>query len=277
MCARAHPVPCATPTPRDSSILERIRPMTDFSYQLYSSRNFPPLADTLTMLAGLGYTGVEGYGGLYADAAKVDELRAHLGASGLRMPTAHFGLDMIEGEPDRVIAIARDLGIATVYCPYLLAEHRPGDGKGWEAFGRRLAAAGKPLRDAGLGFGWHNHDFEFRATPDGAIPQEAIFEGGPDLEWEADIAWVIKGGADPLYWIETFGPRITSVHVKDIAPAGQNADEDGWADVGHGTVDWKGLMAALRKTAARNFVMEHDNPKDAARFAARSLAAAKTF
>ena len=24
--------------------------MTDFSYQLYSSRNFPPLADTLTMV-----------------------------------------------------------------------------------------------------------------------------------------------------------------------------------------------------------------------------------
>ena len=30
--------------------------MTDFSYQLYSSRNFPPLADTLKMLARLGYS-----------------------------------------------------------------------------------------------------------------------------------------------------------------------------------------------------------------------------
>ena len=34
--------------------------MTDFSYQLYSSRNFPPLADTLRMVAEVGYTQVEG-------------------------------------------------------------------------------------------------------------------------------------------------------------------------------------------------------------------------
>lgn len=249
--------------------------MTDFSYQLYSSRNFPPLKDTLTMLAGLGYAGVEGYGALYADAAKVDELKANLAASGLKMPTGHFSLDMIENEPGRVIEIARALGVETVYCPFLTPDQRPTTGKGYEEFGRRLGAAGKPLKAEGLGFGWHNHAFEFEKTADGAIPQAAIFEGGPDLEWEADIAWVIKGGGDPIHWIETFGPKITSVHVKDIAPAGQNADEDGWADVGEGVVDWKALMAALKKTPVKNFVMEHDNPKDATRFARRSLAAAK--
>lgn len=251
--------------------------MTDFSYQLYSSRNFPPLADTLAMLSRLGYTGVEGYGALYADAAKVEELKAHLAASGLKMPTGHFGLGMLEDEPDRVLEIARALGVETIYCPFLGPDERPTDRAGYEAFGRRLQEASKRYRDAGLGFGWHNHAFEFEPLADGTIPQVAIFEGGPDLEWEADIAWVIKGGADPLRWIAEFGPRITSVHVKDIAPEGQNADEDGWADVGQGTVDWPGLMTALRNTPARHFIMEHDNPKDAARFAERSIAVAKTF
>ena len=36
--------------------------MTDFSYQLYSSREMP-LAKTLPMLRKAGYTAVEGYGG----------------------------------------------------------------------------------------------------------------------------------------------------------------------------------------------------------------------
>jgi sugar phosphate isomerase/epimerase len=251
--------------------------MTDFSYQLYSSRNFPPLKDTLSMLAGLGYREVEGYGALYADAAKVEELKANLAASGLKMPTGHFGIDMLEQEPARVMEIARALGIETIYCPYLMPDQRPADGRGWEAFGRRLQAAGAPYKAEGFGFGWHNHAFEFEKTADGAIPQVAIFEGGPDLEWEADIAWVIKGGADPLHWISVFGPKITSVHVKDIAPEGQNVDEDGWADVGRGTVDWKGIMAALKGTPAKHFIMEHDNPKDAKRFAERSIAAARTF
>jgi sugar phosphate isomerase/epimerase len=251
--------------------------MTDLSYQLYSSRNFPPLSDTLKMLKRLGYTSVEGYGALYADAAKVAELKEHLAASGLTMPTGHFGLDMLEREPDRVLEIAKALDIETIYCPYLPPDQRPDTGAAWVAFGRRLQEAGRPIRDAGLGFGWHNHDFEFRKLADGAVPQVAIFEGGPDLEWEADLAWVIKGGADPLHWIKTFGKRLTAVHVKDIAPAGQNADEDGWADVGHGTVDWKGLMAALRTTGVKYFVVEHDNPKDHARFAERSLAAAQAL
>ena len=150
------------------------------------------------MVAAAGYRNVEGYGALYADEAKVAELNQHLGASGLKMPTGHFGIDQLEKEPDRVLEIAKAVGIETIYCPYLMPDQRPDSGKGWHAFGQRLQKAAAPYRDAGLGFGWHNHDFEFRKTADGALPQTAIFEGGPDLEWEADIAWVIRGGADPL-------------------------------------------------------------------------------
>ena len=248
-----------------------------FSYQLYSSRNFPPLAATLTMLADLGYEGVEGYGALYADDAQVAELIAHLGDSGLAMPTAHFGLAQLEGDPAKVLSIATALGITRIYCPYLLPEDRPADAAGWHAFGQRLAAAGRPIREAGLGFGWHNHDFELKALPDGSAPQDHIFAGGPDLEWEIDVAWIVRGGADPQAWIARHAPRITAAHVKDIARPGENAAEDGWADLGQGTIDWKSVMAALRTTPCRNFIMEHDNPSDHARFAERSLAAAKAL
>lgn len=243
------------------------------SYQLYSSRNFPPLIDTLRMLAAAGYRKVEGYGGLYADDAKLADLSAALKETGLQMPTGHFGIDMLERESERVLTIARTLGIERIYCPHLTPDDRPKDGPGWRAFGARLEAMGRPYTAAGLGFGWHNHDFEFQAAPDGTIPQSEIFEGGPSLEWEIDVAWVIRGGADPIQWIERYGPRITAAHVKDIAPPGENTDEDGWADVGHGTVDWPGLMAALQSAGCKHFVMEHDNPADHTRFAKRSIAA----
>ena len=249
--------------------------MPDFSYQLYSSRNFPPLADTLKMLGQLGYKQVEGYGALFADQAKVDELKSHLADNGLTMPTGHFGLDMLENEPRRVLAIAEAVGLQTIYCPFLPADQRPDNGAGWVDFGKRLQVASRPYRDENLGFGWHNHDFEFRPTADGALPINAIFEGGPDLEWEADLAWVVRGGGDPHEWIKTFGKRITAVHVKDIAPEGEKTDEDGWADVGDGTMDWKGIMAALEGTKVEYLVMEHDNPSDDRRFAERSLAAAR--
>lgn len=245
--------------------------MTDFSYQLYSSREMP-LAKTLPMLRKAGYTAVEGYGGLYSDPEQVAELKTLLSENGLAMPTGHFGLAMLEEEPDRALEIAATLGISTIYCPYLMAEERPTTGAGYLEFGQRLQAAGAPYRAAGLGFGWHNHAFEFEPLADGTLPMVALFEGGPDLEWEADLAWVIKGGADPFHWIGTWRNRLTAVHVKDIAPEGENADEDGWADVGHGTVDWPRLLAALKQTKVRHFILEHDRPKDPERFATRSIA-----
>ncbi|HEX5498605.1 MAG TPA: sugar phosphate isomerase/epimerase, partial [Thermomicrobiales bacterium] len=141
--------------------------------------------------------------------------------------------------------------------------------------GKRLAKAGAAAKKAGFDFGWHNHNFEFEKLPDGSLPMTAILEAAPEIGWEIDVAWVVRGGADSLDWIDRYGSRITAVHVKDIAPAGENADEDGWADVGHGTLDWKTIMKALRdKTPAKVFVMEHDKPSDVGRFARRSIEAA---
>lgn len=248
-----------------------------FSYQLYSSRNYPPLGDTLCMLADLGYDGVEGFGGLYADRATLDVLAQGLQSTGLKMASGHFGLDQVEQTPDWALEVAKTLGISQVIVPWLHRDMRPTDAAGWYALGARLQKAGAPIRAAGLRFGWHNHDFEFAALPDGSIPQTALFEGGPDLAWEMDVAWVVRGGADPLSWIAAHKHRIIAAHVKDIAPAGQNMDEDGWADVGHGTVAWAQIMPALRAIGVSNFVMEHDNPSDHARFASRALTAAKTF
>ncbi len=248
-----------------------------FSYQLYSSRNFPPLDATLKMLAATGYGDTEGFGGLYADEGGLAALASALRAAGLQMRTGHFSLAQIEETPDFALHVARTLGMQRLYVPYVMPADRPTDGPGWRAFGARLERAGEPIRAAGLGFGWHNHDFEFVATADGAIPQAEILAGGPSLEWEMDVAWVIRGGADPLDWLNRYKGRVTAAHVKDIAPAGENAAEDGWSDVGHGTVPWATLLPALRAAGVQHFVMEHDNPADHARFAARSLASAKGF
>jgi sugar phosphate isomerase/epimerase len=247
--------------------------MTELSYQLYSSRNFP-LDQTLAMLAQAGYRNVEGYGGVYTDLAG---LKKSLDDNGLSMPTGHFGIDMLEKEQGRVLEIATTLGMKAIYCPYLLPEARPSDAAGWRAFGERLQKAGEPYRNAGFLFGWHNHEFEFVPLADGSVPQELIFEAAPDVTWEADIAWVVRGGADPLDWIARYGSRITTAHVKDIAPAGENLDEDGWADVGHGIVNWAAIMRALKNTPVQYLIMEHDNPKDAERFAKRSIATVQGF
>jgi sugar phosphate isomerase/epimerase len=246
------------------------------SYQLYSSRMFPPVEGTLTLLSGLGYTAVEGFGGLYPDLAAAEALRRSLDKAGLTMPTGHFGLDMVEGDPTTAVAVAKALGVRSVIVPYLMPDKRPTDAAGWAAFGTRLARAGAPLRDAGLTFGWHNHDFEVRDVG-GTTPLDLILEASDDTKLELDLAWVVRGGRDPADVVDKWADRLVAAHIKDIAPAGQAADEDGWADVGYGTMDWIGLMTQLRGTPCSVFVMEHDKPNDHVRFATRSFEFLKTL
>lgn len=242
--------------------------MTDFSYQLYSSRDFGPMPETFGMLAALGYAHVEGYGPVYED---LDATKKALDETGLTMPSGHFAMDLVESNPDRVIEIAKALGIRKIIVPYLMPADRPTDAAGWTAFGKRLAAAGKPLQDAGFQFGWHNHDFEFIALPTGELPIDLIL-ANESVGFEFDVAWAAVAGKDPADVIAQYGDRIIAAHVKDRAPAGQNADEDGWADAGHGTLDWPGHFSALKAAGCDLFIMEHDKPADDNRFASRALA-----
>ncbi|MBS8259133.1 sugar phosphate isomerase/epimerase [Roseibium polysiphoniae] len=248
--------------------------MSDYSFQLYSAREFPPLTDTLKMLADAGYAQVEGYGGVYEDTGAT---RAALDATGLTMPSGHFSIHMLEEDEEKVCEIASALGITHIYCPYLDASERPQDAAGWVAFAKRLEALGERYGARGMTFGWHNHDFEFVALADGSIPMKLILDNAPNISWEADIAWIVRGGGDPLEWIEAYGGRLSAVHVKDIAPNGECEDEDGWADVGQGTMDWKKLIDTLKATPTQLFIMEHDKPSDATRFAQRSLEASQTW
>lgn len=248
--------------------------MTDFSYQLYSSRNFGPLSATLKMVADLGYKQVEGYGGLYANLDALDQLKADLAENNLHMATGHFGLEMVRDESARVLEIAKSLDMNGIFVPAIGPDRRTQPASGWVALGKELAEAGKVYQDAGYTFGWHNHAFEFADVDGDKKPLELILDGN-DLALELDVAWVEKGGENALDWIEKYKDRIVAAHVKDIAPAGECEDEDGWADVGTGVMDWPAIMTALReKTNAKFFVMEHDNPNDDARFAKRSIEAA---
>ncbi|MEM1287297.1 MAG: sugar phosphate isomerase/epimerase [Pseudomonadota bacterium] len=243
----------------------------NLSYQLYSSRNFGPLIYTIGMLVELGYDEVEGYGGLFEDEVGINDLEAVLGRTGLEMTSAHFGLDQVEGDSARMVGLAKRFGMRAVFVPYLDEADRPTDAAGWISLGKRLSELSKPFQDAGIDFGWHNHDFEFTALGTGEMPIDLIFEGGPDLAFEFDIAWAFVAGQDPSAWIDKHAERLKAAHLKDRAPSGQKIDEDGWADFGAGVMEWRTLTDKLLTLGVPTLVMEHDNPSDDRRFAEASL------
>lgn len=248
----------------------------DFCLQLYSARNFQPWKEVFQETALLGYTQVEGFEELYPTLEAAQTVRDLLDQYDLDMPSGHFDLKDLEENLDQCIKIAVLLGMHTIFAPYLTPEQRPTTKREWTIFAHRLEHMANTLKHKGFHFGWHNHDFEFKPLPDGTIPMELIISEAPTVEWEVDAAWIIKAGLDPLDWIEAHGTRITAVHIKDIAPEGEGADEDGWADVGFGTVPWAHILTALQeKSRTKIYILEHDDPNNFLRFADRSLTSLK--
>lgn len=243
-----------------------------FSFQLYSARKFPPIAENLATVAGLGYTAVEPYGGLFAD---ISGLQAGLSKHNLTAPTAHVGLADLTGNFDETAAKLKDLGIGTAIVPAVPREEREQDVAGWKALGATLAGLTDKLAAKNIGCAWHNHAFEFVKLEDGSYPIEHIL--GDSLSWQVDVAWIVQGGASPAEWMERYTGRVISIHIKDIAPEGQCVDEDGWADVGEGTMDWDDLYKRSVDAGAQVIVAEHDNPNDYVRFATRSIVAMKNL
>ncbi len=239
------------------------------SFQLYSARKFPPLDAQLAELAKLGYRNVEPYGGLFDQA---EALKAELQKYKLNTPTAHIGIDRLRKDVEGVVAIAKAFGIKEMIVPAVPEAERSNDAAGWEKLGKELAGYQKALAAHGIDLAWHNHSFEFAKLPDGSYPLDHIFAAAPGVHWQADIGWIEWVGEDAAAWINKYRDRVIALHIKDLAPKGENADEDGQADVGHGVLDWQKLMPAIHAPGVKYLVVEHDNPNDYARFARRSFA-----
>ena len=138
-------------------------PNDDISFQLWSSRNFPPLDQQFGYLKSLGYTDVQPYHGQYDDPAG---LRALLDQNGLTAKSGHFNLVDLTDRFDAAVDAARIVGMDLIIAPYLEEPERPTDRQGWEALGAKLADLAKRYEASGLTFAWHNHNFEFEPLPD---------------------------------------------------------------------------------------------------------------
>jgi len=241
------------------------------SIQLYTLRSLGSLDTVLEAVRSAGYTRVETVGSHLDDVANT---AARLKAHGLTASSSHVSLAALRERPEAVAQAAEQLGITHLFMPAVPPESRDMDAAGWRAVGHELADIAEHFTHHGLKLGYHNHHWELAKKDGDKTALELLFEAaeGSPLTWQVDVAWLVRGGVDPVAWMERYRARITSVHVKDIAAPGTNLDQDGWADVGHGTLDWKRLWQEARSRGAGLMVVEHDKPADPAASARNSYA-----
>lgn len=237
--------------------------------QLYTVREQAKadLAGTLRGLGAMGYREVE-FAGLHGHPAA--DVRRMLDDAGLSAPAGHVGLEALTGAAlDQTIADAKVLGHRFLIVPWIPNEQRTADG--YAATADAFSQAGERLRPAGLGFGYHNHDFEF--SPVGAGGPSAtcgydilLDRTDPGLVcMELDLFWVRKGGRDAGAYFAKYPNRFRLVHIKDMAADGA------MVDLGRGVMPWRELLHAAATAGVTHWFAEHDEPADPMAFARSAI------
>lgn len=205
---------------------------------------------TLRAVAAMGYGAVElaGLGGLSPEA-----LRKELDALGLRVSGAHIGLDRLEGDLAGAIAELQTLGGRFLICPWLPPQRRP-DAEGYRRLAEGLNGIARTAQESGLQFCYHHHDFELQRFGDTTGLHIMRDVTDPALvKFEIDIYWASYAGFDPAGLIGEFAGRVPLVHLKDM-----KAGDRVFAEVGQGTLDIPGVIAAADKAGAEWYIVEQD-------------------
>jgi len=241
--------------------------MSELTLQLYSARN-TELETALEIIAAAGYKSVEAYS---ENLKNPEAFNSALQRHGLTMVSAHIGIDQLLNSLPSSMELLAKFGTQHMVCPYLQPEQRPNDSAGWIQLAQKLTTINDALQESGFTFAWHNHDFEFETLVDNGVPMQLLLEHAAQMHWEIDLAWMVRAGASPSEWLQRYADRISAIHLKDVAGNGECLDEDGWADVGYGVINWTELLADIKKTSAQHWIVEHDSPADFKRFAENSF------
>ena len=138
-----------------------------------------------------------------------------------------------------------------------------------EVLNKSAEAANK----AGLKFAYHNHDWEFK-TVEGKVPYHQLLADSDQslLKLELDVAWSIKGGANPVDLFAKHPGRFPLWHIKDL-----DSTREKVLPLGEGTIDFAPVFQAAQTAGLEYFFIEHDMPNDAFESIRKSMTALKKF
>ncbi len=225
--------------------------------QLYTVRDQMKISveRTLADVARIGYREVEFAGYFNRPPRALNQL---LKRNRLSAPAAHVGIDAVRGPWNRTLAEAEEVGHKWLLVAWLAESDRDSV----DAV-RRTAdlfnKAGEDAKRSGMRFAYHNHDFEFKEL-DGRPMLDLLLEHTDPkyVDFEMDLYWTVKGGADPLDYFARYPERFPLVHVKDGGPP----PEHKMTEVGKGVIDFKRIFAARKAAGIKHYFVEHDNPAD---------------
>lgn len=243
---------------------------------------------TLKQVAAAGYQEVE-MAGFYNRTA--GQVRKSLEAAGLSCPSAHYPLVELMTGLDEKISYAKDLGLHYMICAFpwvadpsrfktanndmmamamALANGLTLDDWKWNA--EQFNRIGEQTKKAGIQFGYHNHDLEFKKFNGVMGYDEILHDTQPEfVTLELDCGWMAVAGHSPAAYLRKYPTRYSMLHVKDelnlskptTSLLGASATE-----LGRGKIDYKPIFEAAKGAHIKHYFVEQEAFPDAPVFEA---------
>ncbi len=205
------------------------------------------VAELIYESANAGYDAVEPF---YIDDEEA--VATALEETGLELSSAHVGIEQLEDDFEETIETYSQFGADALIHAYK-------GGGTWESkesiieWAERVNEVADRVAEAGMEFGYHNHDQEFQ-TIDGRYGFDIFAEHVNDnVHLQLDVGWALVGGADPVAVLNRHSDEIRSLHMKDMT------EDGGFTEIGEGDVDMKALANVARGAADVDYLIyEYD-------------------
>ena len=238
--------------------------------QLYTIRDAmaADVEGSLKKVSDLGYKNVEladyANGKFYGYTPK--EFKKLVNDLGMEVVSSHTQVEAEGITIDNAKKMADDhaeLGVEYCVQPWVNDEDR-----NVETYKKMIAdwnEVGRIMKDVGIQFGYHNHNFEFKPV-DGIVPYYDIFMPEMDkdlITMELDLYWATKAGQDPVEMFNKYPGRFQLLHFKDMSENKNipfyEVEKDDITSVGSGLIDFDRIWKAREKAGMKYMFVEDDN------------------
>lgn len=226
--------------------------------QLYSVRDDikADYTGTIAKVAEMGYTGVEtaGYGdGKFYGLSPAD-FKKSIEDVGMEVLSSHTAKPLADSIPatnwdetwawwDTAIKAHKEAGMKYIVTPWMPTPATLADLQAYCDYYNKI---GEKCNAAGLKFGYHNHNFEFKEIEGELMYDYMLKNTDPSrVFFQMDVYWVVEGNKNPVDYFNNYPGRFELLHIKDELELGKS-----------GKVDFENIYNNVGKSGAKYMIVE---------------------
>lgn len=213
---------------QDNNKADETKVSKDLYIQLYSVRDDikSDFKGTITKIAEAGYKGVEAadYNNGKFYGLSPEEFKSEIEAVGMEVLSSHTGRplegiientnwDEVWAWWDAAIDAHKRAGMKFIVTPWMPT---PTTLEELSQYCDYYNQIGEKCNAAGIKFGYHNHNFEYKKIEDRVMYDYMLENTDPDkVFFQMDVYWTKQGGYDPVEYFNNYPNRFKLLHIKD--------------------------------------------------------------